>query len=230
MTTLRGTNQVSSSHVMSNASSSRVSRPRRRNARGAFNAISRCFNTVATRPRLERSLTVPQIEVVLTSDPGVVLTTGPVANTYLGLAFTLSSFAGNAQYTSLFDQYRINKLEVWLEPVAPAGSTTFAQLISAVDFDDANTPTASAQVEAHQTSLTSSGAAGHYHQWTPHCANALYGGALFNAYGNVPAPWIDSASPGVQHFGLKVAGYPTPVSVAYTLSVRAHCSFRSPGI
>jgi len=61
-------------------------------------------------------------------------------------------------------------------------------------------------------------------------AVAAFSGA-FTSYSNVPAGWIDSASPGVQHYGLKLYFESTPFGViSYEYSVRAKVSFRGPGI
>jgi len=60
-------------------------------------------------------------------------------------------------------------------------------------------------------------------------AVAAYSGA-FTSYSNLVGGWIDSASPAVQHYGIKLA---TPIatgSIAYTMTARAVVSFRSPGI
>jgi hypothetical protein len=145
-----------------------------------------------------------------------------------------SSIAFNAspaytEYTGLFDQYRIRLIEAWLEPIAAQGTTVFGPVASAIDLDDANSPGNLASVQAKQDSLTSYGGSSHYHRWVPHCALAAYSG-VFTSFANVTAPWIDSASPAVQHFGLKYAALPTPAAVPYRLNVRMHLSFRAPGI
>lgn len=172
---------------------------------------------------------VPTIDVVLTADLGVAFTTSVIANTYYAYKVKLGAFADYAEYVGLFDQYRVNRVEVWLTPAAAAGSTVFNQLMSAIDLDDANVPATTPEVEGKQGALTTMGGAGHYHSWTPHVANALYSGA-FSSYGNMVSPWIDAASINVEHYGLKVAAFTTPVAVNYNVAARIHVTFRAPGI
>jgi len=193
-------------------------------------AISKFFNENAGRP-VPHLLTLEQsITAALTSNLGTFATTSAVgANVYAAAYFYLTDFPNYPEYTGLFDQYKFDQLEVWLEPVAAAGTTVFAEVVSAVDLDDGNVPASAGVVLGKQGAITGMGGAGHYHRWKPHVAVGMYAGA-FTSYGNYPAGWLDSASPSVQHFGLKAVLYPTPVGIVYNLIVRAIISFRAPGI
>jgi hypothetical protein len=159
----------------------------------------------------------------------VNFTTSTVVPTYLGLAFTLNNFISYSDYLSVFDQYKIDWIEVWIESRAPQGTTVPSLLTTAIDFDDANTPTSLSEVERKQASLTGSSLSGRYFAFKPHMAVAAYSGT-FTSYSNIEAGWIDSASPGVQHFGLKVAIDTTPVASVVTVTTRAHVSFRASGL
>jgi len=186
-----------------------------------------CFNTVAPRPFAPRPLN-PTITVLL-AESGLAFTTNAIAPSFFGYAPTLSSFAQASEYIGLFDQYKILRLEVWLEPVLDASTAQYPLLSSCIDYDDGNTPTSMPQVEAKQNSLTANGAAAQYHCWRPRVATAAYSG-VFSSFANVPAPWFDSASPGVVHFGFKAAAGASPVALTYYLTTRALVSFRQPGI
>jgi hypothetical protein len=191
--------------------------------------ISKFYNAVAGRPYPKFAKLEQSIRVVDTFTVSSFFTTSTATNAYAAVAFTLSSFSMNSSYVALFDQYRIEQLEVWLEPFAAQGSTAFAELITAVDLDDANVP-ANLSLGDKQGALVGYGAAGRYHRWRPHVAVAEYSGT-FTSYGNVPATWIDSASTTVQHYGFKIAAFPTPLqTVTYGLTVRAVIGFRSPGL
>jgi hypothetical protein len=189
-----------------------------------------CFNTAASRPL--PSLTSPVQTIAVTSDfTGIAFTTAVAAPTYYGAYFTLSSFADATQYQAVFDQYRFDDLEIWLESSVTGSSTVGSTIMfSAIDLDDANVPTSVANVASKQGVITSETTTGHYHRWKPHMALAAYSGA-FTSYSNAPAGWIDCASPSVQHYGLKVAvpGF-DGVARAINLTVRAKLSFRGPGI
>jgi len=145
-------------------------------------------------------------------------------------AFALSNFPGSSSLLSVFDQYRFEQIEVWVENTSPNSVAQFPNVVTAVDLDDANLPTSLSQIEDHMGALFTLGPAGHYHRFKPHLAVAAYSGA-FTSYANMPSQWIDSASSNVAHFGLK-AGSSTNATTAYqySLTARAVVSFRAPTI
>lgn len=221
---------------MSSSSSSRAvakkpahGRPRGRHAgRRRFAEISRYFNPVAGRPASGFNPVAPVISACLRYSVNVVTST--VAFVGLGVAPTLSSFDNYSQYTALFDQYWIQELEVWVEPIEASQSAGFPVYASAVDLDDANTPTTLTSVSDKQGSLEAVGAAGRYHRWKPHMALAAYSAGTFGGYANAPSSWCDAASPQIQHYGFKLLFTPGAVALTYQLSFRALVSFRRPGI
>jgi hypothetical protein len=151
-------------------------------------------------------------------------------STYVAKTFKVSDFAGASALLSVFDQYRIDQIECWLEfPVKNSGTVANPILTSCVDLDDATTPSSLGEVQDRQDTLVASGPVGMYHRFRPHMATAVYSGA-FTSFSNVPAGWIDSGSPNVEHYGLKAAltSYGSAFTVA--LSVRAVLSFRAPVI
>lgn len=191
--------------------------------------VAKMFNPVATRPypalvSLEQGLTVTLNQTV-----GLVIssTTLPV---YASSAFNLSQFGSASQYTSLFDQYRFEEIEVWIEPLNDSTAVSSTAFVSAIDLDDATTPASFQEVADRQGSLSGTTLSGHYHRWKPHMAVALYSG-VFTSFGNEVADWIDVGSPSVQHYGLKVATF-GPDGIARTLQMtyRARISFRGPAI
>jgi len=187
------------------------------------------YNVVAGRPypryvSLEQRITVEDTFTVSN-----FLTTSTATNSYAALAPTLGNFSMNSAYTALFDQYRIDQLEVFVEPINAQGSTSYGEVFTAVDLDDANAPT-TLSIGDKQEALVGLGAAGRKHRWLPHVAIAEYSGT-FTSYGNIPATFIDSASPSVQHYGFKMAAAPTPLQVVtYALTCRAVITFRAPGL
>jgi hypothetical protein len=188
------------------------------------------FNEVGTRPHPRYVSLEQTITVELEDQYQNFFTTSTSVPVYGSTFFALSQFDSYTEYTGLFDQYRIDQLEVWVEPAAGAGSSIFPLLATAVDLDDTSTPTAFAVVAGKMESLVSTGAQGRYHKWVPHVAIAEYSGS-FTSYGNLPATWIDSASPSVQHYGFKIASLTEVVqAINYNLTVRAVVSFRAPGI
>jgi len=145
--------------------------------------------------------------------------------------FALNAFDSYTSYTSLFDEYKFEEIECWLEPTLLLSATVSdAQMVSAVDWDDANNPTSFGSVGGKQNSIISGTGTGHYQKFQPHMAVAVYSGA-FTSFGNSPPEWIDCASPGVQHYGLKAAtNGPDGVARGIYLTIRALVSFRGPAI
>lgn len=201
-----------------------------RGAKKKSKFMSKVFNPQASRP--QRTLTTPMNTVTVTiTETFTAFTTSTSLPSYWSSVFALSQFAGISPYTSLFDEYRFDQIEVWLEPsIIMSPSAGSAMLYSAVDLDDANTPASGDDVALRQGVAISETGTGHYHKWKPFVATALYSGT-FTSYGSIPAPWIDCASPSVQHFGLKVAS-PNADGIArlYRAEVRILVSFRGPAI
>jgi hypothetical protein len=157
-------------------------------------------------------------------------TTSNTVPTFKGISVALTSFTSSG-YTSLFDDYKFEQIEAWLEPDYNVGGViNGGPWASVVDLDDANAPAAFDTVTNRQGALVSGVTSGHYHRWKPHMAVAAYSGA-FTSYANEPAGWIDCASPSVQHFGLKAA-FPVTSSGAYTysLTLRAVVTLRDPAV
>lgn len=195
--------------------------------------VSRLFDNAAGRPQPRNGISLEQS---ITLEVSVAIQNVITSSATAGIPSYASSIISTNQFASaltpllsVFDQYRFDQVEAWLECQAPNGTAAIPELISSVDLDDGNTPTTVGRVQDKQGSITSGGLAGHYHKFKPHVAVAVYSGA-FTSFGNAPAGWIDSASPSVEHYGLKFATISTGGSFSYTLVLRAVMSFRSPSI
>jgi len=211
-------------------SSSHYGGRKKKGRKGVKTLTSKAFNPIAARPSIKSTLKTPQIQVEMMIQSSA-FTTSTTVPTYWSTYFAISGFSQSSEYLALFDQYRIDMIEVWLEPnnSASVSDNGIGSLSSCIDVDDANTPTSVASVQAHQNCLVTSGYTGHYHKWKPHMAVAVYSGT-FTSFSNAPAAWIDSASPGVQHYGLKCSAITTTAVIGYSYTCRLQVSFRSPGI
>jgi hypothetical protein len=193
-------------------------------------AYQRFFNPVAGRPRPDNGISLEQsISLEMTFAVPSFFTTSTSNPTFASLMISANSFSGTPFLVTVFDQYKVDQLEVWLEPINPASSGTFPMLYTSVDLDDAAVPTNVGQVQDKPGALVGLGGGGRYHKWKPHIAVASYSGT-FTSYSNMVAGWIDSASPSVTHFGLKIAASPGLSAVSYDLTVRAIMSWRAPVI
>lgn len=189
--------------------------------------VGKTYNPVSARP-IANKLNLPKTYTVyLRTDYTTFITSSASVPVFAAQAFTLGSMANSSIYTSTFDQYRIDEIEVWIEPQsAPAATpTTVGLLVTAIDLDDAAVPVSFSVLESMQSSLVTSSYAGHYRKWKPHMAVAVYSGT-FTSFQNDPADFIDMASPNVQHYGLK-AGVTNTSSVAtWLMSIRAKVTFK----
>lgn len=196
----------------------------------AERVIAKIFNDMAARPIFKTINRVQTIDCNLRYDFVAWMSTSVTVPVFVGQYFALSQFNDTSEYTTLFDQYRFNYIEVWIEPQsANLSSANSGILSSCVDLDDANTPANNQSVEGKQNSLASNGFAGHYFKFKPHMAVAAYSGA-FSSFANEPADWIDCASNTVQHYGVKASCTATTAIYVYNMTVRANVSFRNPGI
>lgn len=190
--------------------------------------VSKMYNEVASRPFPNNGLSLEQGITLSLTITYPVITTSSVLPVYSSQRVALADFNSVGVLTQVFDQYKFDQLEMWLEPYV-SQTSAFSDVSSAVDLDDANVPTMGSQVIDKMGALTGYGAPGRYHKWKPHMAIAVYSGA-FTSFANAPAGWIDSASTGVQHYGLKMFFGTTLTAIQYRLTCRATVSFRAPVI
>jgi len=194
--------------------------------------ISKAFDAFGARPAPSNGLSLEQTVVLeMSSSARMFLVSSATSGlpTFGGLSVTMAQFSGATGLLSVFDQYRIEQVEAWIEQPSPNTNAIYPVLHSAVDLDDANVPTSVGQIDDHQGALITSGPAGHYHKWKPHIAVASFSGA-FTSYSNMPSQWIDAASPNVQHYGLKYATVSNGNTLGYDLVLRIVASFRAPAI
>lgn len=158
------------------------------------------------------------------------LTTSTSVPTFLGANFT---FAGlipqNASWAAVFDQYRIMAIEAWIRPLSGTSGTVDsngANMLSVIDYDDANTPTQVSALLAYENVMIAPMTNGHYRKFRPHIAVSAYNGS-FSGFQNSKSGWIDVASNTVQHYGIKLAVEPTSVAYKVYISYRVWIQFRN---
>jgi len=129
-------------------------------------------------------------------------------DTVFAYNFVLTDVPNYSDYTNLFDQYRLLQVIMTFTPYINSvanGSTVSPGIIGTwVDYNDSNLPSNLQQGQQYESYQRN----GSYEPFTrvvnPQSSVALYGGATVNSYGTRYAQWIDSASSGVQHYGLKL--------------------------
>jgi hypothetical protein len=197
--------------------------------------ISRAYSVAAgVPPRISKHISGMQsIKVQATSTIQDTLTTSTTVPGYDAQYFSLAGSVSNyASYTSIFDEYRIELVEVWISSSVSqqtAFTTTMGMWSSAIDYDDANTPASVSTVSDKQNSITTNMFEAHYHRFEPKFAVGTYSGT-FVSFASATG-WVDCGSPNVQHYGLKLAATSTPGGSQQMNQVtRITVAFRSPGI
>jgi hypothetical protein len=204
-------------------------------AGGKDKNIGLCFDPSRNYPNMNRRLSpYNEITVQSTIETANLFTSSTTVPVYTGTVFALSAVPNYAAYTAVFDQYKIEEIEMWIFSATGPGSVTATSFgigtwNSAVDYDDGNVPTSVGQVCDKQTNVASSIFAAHYHKWKPQYAVDVYQGT-FTGFGAARG-WLDSASPTVQHYGLKTACATTPTNTyVFSCIVRYTIKFRGAGI
>jgi hypothetical protein len=134
------------------------------------------------------------------------------ANTYCATSFQLADLDQVVSFTGLFDQYRIDKVELKFTPKDNAVNTLntaspndeIPVLALAMDFDDNNLPTSWAYIRQYDNAQSVAyGSGGLFVTIHPSYTPAVFAGAAFSGYAVERANWTDCSNTGVQHYGLK---------------------------
>lgn len=139
-------------------------------------------------------------------------------NVAYGATFSLSSLPNVADITTLFDSYKILKVTVKMYPMNPNVSTAnIYRIMTAVDYNDANTPTASAIREYGnmRTHVLYNDRGYCQRTFRPHVLDTIYNTSISSGFAtDKPSPWISTTYNGVPHYGLKIFGEGFPASTA----------------
>lgn len=140
-------------------------------------------------------------------DFGYLVTNNTVGTTN-GNYFQLADLPAYSEFTTLFDQYKIDKVEVWfksqqrgitLQALANHGCIYFA-----VDYDDVTTPSSAAALQQYENCVVIEPEEDMYIEFKPHIAVSAFTSSGFGTgYSNLKDQWIDIASPNVEHYGMK---------------------------
>jgi hypothetical protein len=108
-----------------------------------------------------------------------------------------------AEFTTLFDQYRINYVVLkFMCGTLETNSTDNATMTIACDYDDGNAPTNVSDLFQYDNCKIYSYGKDINVKLKPRIAMAAYGGA-FTSYANAGGMWLDVASPAVEYYGVK---------------------------
>jgi len=174
------------------------------------------FTRVPGRPMPGARLTTRQITQTYSNSTGMsgnaIIQNGPT-NVLGGLAFALADLAQVSTFSSLFDQYRIEKIRVHVRARSNAVSVfntaspnaAVPTMYMAIDRDDASAPAAVSDMMEYDSVFTIQGEEDAIITLVPSITPAVFSGGAFSGYSSSPsnAHWIDLANTTVPHYGLK---------------------------
>lgn len=159
------------------------------------------------------------------NDPFV---TSSTLDTFRSFTFTFSDLYDASELAAVFDQYRLDRVDWRITPsITESLSSTpvVGTIYTCYDYDDANTFSSITDVYDYANAVSWKPTDVAQGSLVPHFAYGAYSG-VFTSFANKKPDWIDCASPGVQHFGLKLAATPTGTAVTYRITCRYHISLR----
>lgn len=162
---------------------------------------------------ISRIRTRPHMFMRWTATPGGV---GSIANvnlvsdTFVTIAFKLSDLPDFADFTSLYDQYRINKVVLnfrrtndYSNQAALAAGIRSSMLYTIIDHDDIGVPTL-AEMRQYANCKEWSTDRDHSRATVPAVLVQNYETSIATAYTPKFKQWVSTTDPGTQHFGMKV--------------------------
>lgn len=192
-----------------------------------FKADGATFNNVGQPPRWKITPNTAVHKIVEQYLVQTAITSSTTIPVLSGFNFTVNSISQIASLQNVFDQYRIDQVEVWLIPRFNNGNDVVSDLFaSVIDYDDNSPVSAFADLLDYSNAVVTCGQDGHYRSFRPHAAIAAYSG-VFTSFANVEELWIDAASPSVQHYGVKTGITATDTVRAWDMIVRLHTSWRN---
>jgi len=156
-----------------------------------------------------------------------ILTSSTSVSVGLGVAYKLSDLPQATALAAVFDEYKIDRIQSWMVPrqsEVTSNSGAVSMIVSAIDYDDASTPTYNGLLE-NNSAIQAPGTQVQYHCWKPTIATLVYDGGG-TSFGVTESQWLDCASPNIQHFGLKFCVFIDTSGHVYDLVTRMHVKFR----
>jgi len=152
------------------------------------------------------------------------------ATSYFAFSFKLSDLPNYTEFTQLFDEYKISKLQYKFLPGALTQNTltTIATptFMYAIDKDDATVPTSLDTLLQYPGVKIRNMDRGFTVSFVPRVAATFYNTAVTSAYGST-VHYLDAANDGVPHYGIHGGFGRSLIAGAYTydvyVKVWVHC-------
>jgi hypothetical protein len=147
------------------------------------------------------SLTVRQV-----SDP-ITINQSSAANTFGSFSVSAGNSTQVSQFVALFDQYMIVSMQIDFRPRVTSflqGTVPSGMLFTVLDFDDANLPTSTNQLEQYATCKITPLTKRVRISLKPYFATAANSQISGNVLAKPCRGWIDAAYTDVLHYGVKI--------------------------
>lgn len=139
----------------------------------------------------------------------------PTNDTFQGLVFSLQNLPQYTDFTTLFDQYRINKIKMTLYPRQNVTNGTFpspttdavqsCQVFSVIDMDDGTAPVGLDTLLQYQNLKTTRGLRQHSRTFKPGVEIAQTNNGTLAGSMVKKSPWLDATNALVWHNAVKLA-------------------------
>jgi len=155
-----------------------------------------------------------------------ITSSNTLTETDTAIGFRLVDIPQYASYATIFDQYAIVCVVARIYPITidTTSGDVWPRLVSIIDHDDVNVVSLAASGD-YATNIETSGNIGHTRVIFPRAALAAYAGA-FTSYAN-QRTWLDCASTGVYHYGLKWSVDVSSRAIGYAVTCDYYTAFRN---
>jgi hypothetical protein len=167
-------------------------------------------------------------------DKGTVTSTSSAAGLY-GFVFQLNEIPDYTSFSNIFDQFRIEKVEVSIRPLtlpsAPGTAPAYADLWLAVDYDDATAPASVSVVQNYSNAVIVSPGKMTNIKLYP-AVNTVVNNNFTSTFANsggIERIWINSLNSDMAFNGMKIAVTQSTSTnlTAWRVFCRYHIAFRS---
>lgn len=163
-----------------------------------------------------------------------------IPNGTLALTFALSDTPAFAEFTTLFDQYKINRIQYrFVLRRSPDHTTNLGvvrgwnfRCMFVVDRDDSLVPANFLELQQYpkvrEVWLNVDKPVTRWYSLTPSVLYAMYNGVASTGYAPKRAAFVDVVNSGLPHYGLKIAWDQLYTGTDVFVECRYHMSFQNP--
>jgi len=149
------------------------------------------------------------------------------------IATALSFLPNSSEFTNLFDEYKITKLQLSFTPIKIQNNVdvayTVPDFLTFVDKDDSAIPISINEFLQSPGMRLSTANRRHYQTLIPKFAATVYNTAITSGYGSRTG-WLDCANPDIPHYGLKYYMGPSAIASAFSMQVFAKVTLLCRGV